>query len=127
MNEEEKSQLEHIKDDLVKIATDLAMDEKRPPEERISLLMAKIRTEPDIEAFHAAKQAIEEIEDSDLKLKATTDLIEEIEVARGNVRTGDSNSDRQEQPQPELEEGGEHLIPAPEHQEPSDEHHEHQG
>ena len=121
MNDEEKKQLEHIKDDLVKLSTELATDEKRPAEERISLLMAKIRTEPDIETFSAARATIDEMEDSDLKLRAAMDLIEEIEVATGNVRSSeDSHEDTPHEN--EQQDQHEHLVPSPHHEE-HDEHH----
>ena len=109
MNDDEKKQLEHIKDDLVKLATNMASDENRPAEERISILMAKIRSEPDLETFQKAKQAIDEMEDSDLKLKITSELIEEIEVARGAIRVTDAPAEENQEESAEEE----HLVPDP--------------
>ena len=128
MDDDQKKQLEHIRDDLVKLSSDMATDENRPPEERVSLLMAKIRTNPDVESVHAAHKAIEELENQNAKLDAALDLIDEIEVMLGNISSSDSEDGQNEQKQ----EGGEHLVESPhpgdgDHPEHNEHHEEHHG
>ena len=133
MDDDQKKQLEHIRDDLVKLSSDMAADEDRPPEERISLLMAKIRTNPDFETVHAAHKAIEELENKNAKLDAALDLIEEIEVMLGNITSSDDNGDNNQEEK--KEDGSDHLVESPhpgdgdhpEHNEHEGEHHEHHG
>lgn len=119
MDTDEKSKLEHIRDDLVKLTADMAIDDEMPPEERISLLMAKIRTNPDTQSFHAAKQAIDEIESKEVKLNAALDLIAEIEIALGNVTADDEQGDQPTQTDADQrrkessDDEQEHLVPSP--------------
>lgn len=116
MNQDEKNELVDLRNQLVELSSELSMEVDMPPEEKMSLIMAKIRTSSEVDkaVFDQAKKVLDEMKPSQLKLNAALDLIDEIELALGNVESSndeeaESDDDQSVLENPESGEAKEHT------------------